>query len=118
MKRILVIDDEAVIINVLRRMISRSGHSIASADSGFEGIRMFSENTYDLVLLDVLLPDMDGFQIARKMKNLKSDQKIIMVTGLYEESVSERLDSEGIDVAGVISKPFTASHITSLIGEM
>jgi len=118
MKRILIVDDEDMIVDVLGRMLGRLGHSFAAADSGNAGIRRFLEGVYDLVLLDVLLPDIDGFQIAKEMRKHHADQRIVMVTGLSRETVYGRMRAEGIFVDGVLAKPFTVDHVASLVQSM
>ena len=65
-------------------------------------MKRFKDETYDLVLLDVLMPEMNGFEIAKEIKKLKPGQKIIMVTGLGEDAAIHQAGTENVPVGQCI----------------
>ena len=115
MKSILIVDDEQIVLDVLQRILSRLGYHAVIADSGDEAMRKFSTNTYDLILLDVLMPEKNGFEIAKGIKGIKPDQKIVMVTGLGEDAVEAQAMSEQIGINNVLSKPFSFEKVKSIL---
>ena len=80
MSRVLVIDDEKAIRKLLEIALTRSGFHVDMAADGQEGISKFSSNVYDLVITDVLMPDMDGYQVVNYIR--KSSRKEVPIIGL------------------------------------
>ena len=83
-QQVLIADDEATIRHVLRQLLERAGHEVVAASDGVEALALFEKNRPDLVLLDIMMPGLNGFEVCEK---LKSDPEhrltpVIMVTGL------------------------------------
>ena len=93
MKRILIVDDEKVVLDVLERILARLGYSTVVAHSGDTALELYAKekNFFDLVLLDVLMPGKNGFQIAEEMRRLKPDQRIVLVTGMGGNAINVNL---------------------------
>jgi len=117
MKRILIVDDEQIVLDVLQRILNRIGYETCVIESGKEALVTFRAQAFDLVLLDVLMPEMNGFQIAREIKQMKPDQKIIMVTGLGEDAAIHQAGTENILVDNVLSKPFSFEKVKNILEE-
>ncbi|NLC32732.1 MAG: response regulator transcription factor [Clostridiales bacterium] len=83
-KRILLVDDEPLMIKGLKYTLEQDGYETVSAFDGEEALRLFAENTFDVVLLDVMLPKMDGIQVCQRMRE-SSDVPIIMLTAKGED---------------------------------
>ncbi len=83
-KRILLVDDEPLMIKGLKFTLEQDGYETVSAFDGEEALRLFAENTFDVVLLDVMLPKMDGIQVCQRMRE-SSDVPIIMLTAKGED---------------------------------
>ena len=81
--KILVIDDEAEICNVISTCLIREGYEVFSAHNGREGLEMMCEVFPDLIILDILMPDMNGFEVGERIKNdeLHKNIPIIIMTG-------------------------------------
>jgi DNA-binding response OmpR family regulator len=79
--RILVIDDKADLALTLRMQLERHGHEVITADNGRRGLRTFFEMRPDLVVLDVKMPDLDGWQTLERLRDL-SDVPVLMMSGL------------------------------------
>ncbi len=103
--RILVVDDDEVIRKLLRRVLERSGFVVDEADSGEGAIECIESNEPDLILLDVVMDGIDGFNTCRKIKQMPSlkEVPIVFVTGRSDtSSIVEGLDAGGCDY---ITKP-------------
>lgn len=115
MKSILIVDDEKVMLEVLRRTLTQLGYRIALSDSWKSALDLFSREKFDLVLVDVLMPHMNGFMIANRMRQLEPDQKIVMLTGLGADTAMAYNHSTRVHVNDVLLKPFTFEKLKSVI---
>src|SRR5215210_3468538 len=82
--RILLVDDEEPIQTLLSFPLQRDGYDVVQASDGREALERFSEQTFDLVVLDVMLPRMDGLEVCRRLRS-QSSVPIIMLTAKSEE---------------------------------
>src|SRR3954464_6626456 len=80
MARILVIDDAADLALVLRMQLERAGHEVITAENGRRGLRTFYESRPDLVVLDVRMPELDGWETLERLRDL-SEVPVVMHTG-------------------------------------
>ena len=104
--RILVVDDESLSRLLMDRMLKRDGHDVIFAGNGEEALRQFIEKKPDLIFLDVMMGDMSGYDVARQIKQIDTDNyvPIIFLTALSDrESLVQCLESGGDDF---ITKPF------------
>lgn len=114
--RLLVVDDEQVNRDVLSRRLERQGHEVLTAGSGQEAIRMMRESQYDVVLLDILMPDMNGYEVLR---TVKADQAlchtpVIMISALSEvQSVVHCIEAGAEDY---LAKPFNPTLLKARLG--
>lgn len=105
MYRILVVEDEEDIQEILRNYLCAAGYEVTLADDGVDGIAKFHSGQFDLVLLDVMMPKIDGFGTCELIRR-ESDVPIVMLTALDEEEYQIRgLDMQADDY---ITKPFSA----------
>jgi DNA-binding response OmpR family regulator len=80
MKRILVVEDDGPIARVVKRGLEQAGFRVDVADDGENGLRLAATEPYDLVLLDVMLPGLDGMQVCERLRNHRSTVPILMLT--------------------------------------
>jgi len=118
MKTVLIVDDEQIVLDVLKRILDRIGYDSVVTDSGKSALERFSKKTFDLVLMDVLMPGKNGFEIAKEMRRIKPDQKIVMVTGLGLEAAMSEAVSESIFVDNVLSKPFSYEKVRTTLAKL
>jgi DNA-binding response OmpR family regulator len=109
MSRILVVDDEIEICRVLEQFLVGKGHDVAMATSGQEGLLKVKEWEPDIVLLDILMPDIKGTEVLHLVKEIDKRIGVIMITGLYDEEIGRKLLSEGAD--DYITKPFDLDYL-------
>ena len=113
--KILVIDDEPAVSRVLLLVLKDRGFDVCIAATGGDAVRLTAEQTYDLILSDIDLPDMDGFEICRRLKQnpkLRAVPVILMSGRLAEGNEDRALK---IGAADYLSKPFRAK---SLLGKI
>ncbi len=116
MKNILLIEDNKTIVLGLQYSLEQEGFRITSANNLADGIKKFKENTFDLVLLDISLPDGNGFDICKEIKNSKEDIPVIFLTAQDEEtSVVLGLDLGADDY---VVKPFRTRELISRINSV
>jgi len=116
--KILVVDDHPSNIKALRTRLTSDGHQVVEASSGAEALEVFQREKPDLVLLDIMMPGMDGYEVCRRLKkNQASDfVPIIMVTALAETDALVRGLAEGADE--YVTKPFDAVELMARVGSM
>ena len=110
--RILVVDDEEHVRKLLQRILERSGYNVITAANGREALDKLSLAKFDLVLLDLKMPELDGFQTLALIRK-QSNVLVMMVTGMGEvASVNEAL-SIGAD--DYVTKPFSGAVLLARI---
>jgi DNA-binding response OmpR family regulator len=107
--RILVIDDEGPIAQLLEDALSGDGHSVEIANSGEEGLKMAALSEYDLVMTDLGMPDMSGWEVAAGIREATPELPVILVTGWGTALSAEEVTSAG--VAAVVHKPFEIQEL-------
>ena len=113
--RILVIDDEDSVRDVLSRMLKTKGHQVVVASNGEEGIERFRSEPFDLVLTDLGMPKLSGWDVGRTIKGINPKVPIAMITGWGVELDREKLSESGIDL--IVSKPFNFDQVIHLVSE-
>ncbi len=119
MRRVLVVDDDLCIRKGLRIRLEGAGYEVATAGNGTEAIMIFDENGADLIVLDVKMPDIDGFEVCRSVKQ-NSDVPVIFLTGAQHQMVRDYLP-QMVDAVGgdfFLRKPFDARLLMKLINEI
>ena len=116
-KLILVVDDEEEIRTMLRRLLIDAGHRVIEADRGLLALRLVKDHVPDLIILDAMLPELHGFDIARRIK--KSEKyghiPIIMVSAVYRGwRIAEDL-KQNYGVEEYIEKPFRIADVTAAV---
>ena len=115
---LLVVDDDDGNRDLLRRQLNRQGYSVDAADSGPEALRLLAQNPYDLVLLDIVMPGMDGFAVLAQIKadaGLRA-LPVIVISALDEMQSVSRCIEMGAD--DFISKPFDRVILKTRIGAL
>jgi len=107
--RILIIDDERAICDGCRLGLSESGYTLDTCLTGHEGIRALQSAEYDLLLLDMKLPDMNGMDILRKIRRDKPSIYIIVMTGY--STVANAVEAMKLGAFDYLSKPFTDDEL-------
>jgi two-component system sensor histidine kinase/response regulator len=113
---LLVVDDDAANREVLSRRLKRQGHRVTTASNGRDALRLMRDSPFDLVLLDIMMPEMDGYEVLRHVKADDRLQHIpmIMISALHEvESVVRCIEAGAEDY---LTKPFNPTLLKARIG--
>jgi DNA-binding response OmpR family regulator len=114
-KRILVIDDDKSILRTFTRILQKNGYEIDVAETGKEAIEKTETNLYDLALIDIRLPDMDGTDLLVKIQKTMRDAVKIMITGFPSLENGVKALDEGADA--YLVKPVKPEELLALIEE-
>jgi DNA-binding response OmpR family regulator len=112
MVQVLVVDDEPMVREVLARYLEREGFEVTTADDGREALDRFEEVAPDLVLLDLMLPRIDGYEVFRRMRDV-SPVPVIMLTARGEET--DRLVGLELGADDYITKPFSPREVVARV---
>ncbi|MCT4596649.1 MAG: response regulator transcription factor [Vallitalea sp.] len=112
MSKILVVDDEKAIVDILKFNLQREGYSVITAYNGEEGLELFEKEKPDLVLLDIMMPKVDGLQVCKVIRN-NYDTPIIMLTARAEE-VDKVLGLE-LGADDFVTKPFSVRELMARV---
>ena len=104
MSKILIVEDDLSIQALLHDFIEEAGHSVVLASDGVDALEKYSEQPFDLILLDIMLPKIDGYGVCAVIRQ-KSDVPIIMLTAL--DSEQEQIKGLDLQVDDYITKPFS-----------
>lgn len=113
--RVLVVEDDEDIQDILVLMVERFGHAAHRARDGVEAIEALTEHTYDLVLLDLMMPRMTGEDVIRWLREhpeRRRDTRVIVVTGSAEK---RRAELEALGAHAVVSKPLGLEQLRELL---
>jgi CheY-like chemotaxis protein len=111
-KRVLVVDDDASIRELLTSVLGRRDLIVDEAADGAEALDLLRQNTYSVVLLDLLMPNVDGFGVLDEIGSAISTPVVLVITGADRAMVKE-LDPQRIH--GVVRKPFDAEDLANLV---
>lgn len=105
-ERILVVDDDAMNRKMANVILSQRGYAVEVAASGQECLELLKTNPYDLILLDIKMPEMDGVETLEKIREMEKGRQIpvLFLTGMADDSWKE--DAERLNVLDVVQKPF------------
>lgn len=113
MDRILIVDDEKAIRDILSEMLFVMGFEVTVAGSGHEGLELFLKNSFDLVLTDLQMPGIDGWTLAFNIKEKSPSTRVVLITGSEKKAVMEKLKGSCVD--SVMFKPFTLEDIQETV---
>ena len=111
--KILLIEDDIKITNFLKKGLSEEGYILDTVQNGEDGIYLSEINTYDLILLDIMLPAMDGFKVCRTLRKNNISTPIIMLTA--RDSLNDKINGLDLGANDYISKPFAFSELLARI---
>ncbi|UYP47568.1 Sensor histidine kinase RcsC [Candidatus Lokiarchaeum ossiferum] len=112
---ILLVDDEPSVLKVGQKYLSRMGHKVDTANSGMDALKKVinSSQSYDLIILDLIMPHMDGFTAFQKIRENSTTLPIFISSGYTEYDIEEKF--KDYSIAGFLQKPFTYEEILTMI---
>ncbi len=112
-KNVLVVDDEKLISMDLKKIITSQGHEVVTTQSGVEATRMIEDSRFDLVFLDLMLPDINGLEVLREIKKSKRDLPVVIITGYPDSEVMNQALELG--PISALKKPFNRQQIRDIL---
>lgn len=109
---ILIVDDEALIRNVIKEYLLNEGYKVLEAKDGFDALRVISDNKVDLIVLDIMMPKMDGFTCLSEIRKTKNIP-VIMLSARKEET--DKLNSFDLGVDDYVTKPFSPKELVARV---
>ena len=109
MATVMVVDDSEFMRRVLRNILEGGGHRVVEARNADEALRMFQNESVDIVTMDIVMPETDGIEAVKRLKEADEDIRIIMISALgHQKTVMRALEAGAMDF---IMKPFTADDV-------
>lgn len=109
---ILVVDDELLIRKVIREYLESENYKVLEAENGLDALRVLSSNKVNLIILDIMMPKMDGFACLEEIRKTK-DIPVIMLSAMKEET--DKLNSFNLGVDDYVTKPFSPKELMARI---
>jgi CheY-like chemotaxis protein/anti-sigma regulatory factor (Ser/Thr protein kinase) len=111
--KILVIEDEQDVRELLKDILTDNGHEVETASHGRQGLKVFSEHHFDLVFTDLGMPEMSGWQVAKEVKKINKKTPVALITGWEVQLDQSELKKSGVDLW--VNKPFQVDEIRRLV---
>ncbi len=115
-KAVLFVDDDEMALKVGSLMLQKLGYSVLTASEGQAAIEIFKNNTIAIVILDMRMPGMNGYELYQQLKKIKPKAKILLASGYTGVHSEKKLISIGFD--GFIQKPFVLKHLSEKIEDI
>ena len=112
MIRILLAEDDAVMREYLTRALERSGYAVSAVDRGTAALPLLETDSFDLLLTDIVMPEMDGIELARRAAEMVPGLRVMFITGFAAVTLKAGREMPN---ARVLSKPF---HLRDLVAEV
>ena len=112
MYRILLAEDDKVMREYLTRALERSGYAVSAVDRGTEALPLLENEQFDLLLTDIVMPEMDGIELAQRAGELAPDMRVMFITGFAAVTLKA---GKTMPTARILSKPF---HLRDLVLEV
>ena len=111
--RVLIIEDDQAIVRFLERGLAAHGHSTVSADNGEDGVRLAREESVDLILLDIMLPLMDGHRVLERIRLRRPEVPVLMLTA--RDDLRNKVDALDAGADDYLTKPFDLEELLARI---
>jgi DNA-binding NtrC family response regulator len=111
--RILLVDDEEIVIRSCQRILRDDEYRIDIARDGLQALERVNENEYDVLILDIKMPKMDGIEVLRRVKEARPDIDVIMITGLHD--ISMAVQAMKLGALDYLPKPFEPEDLQMLV---
>ncbi len=108
MYKLLVVDDEVLIRDLIRKYAEYEGYEVSSAADGFEAVKMCRNERYDIIIMDIMMPELDGFSAVKEIRSF-SDVPIIMLSARGEEY--DKIHGFELEIDDYVVKPFSPKEL-------
>jgi two-component system, OmpR family, response regulator len=112
-RRILLIEDDSVISTLVARALSTAGYAVDCAETGIDGLKHAASDDYDLVLLDLVIPDLDGREVIKRLLAVRPDQAVVVLSCLAD--VTAKVECLDLGARDYLTKPFAVDELTARV---
>ena len=113
--RILIVDDEDIVLRSCRRILGEERYEIEAARDGASALALVSQSDFDVIILDIKMPKMDGIEVLRRVKEARPEVDVIMITGLHE--ISTAVKAMKLGAFDYLPKPFEPEQLELLVSK-
>ncbi len=114
-KRILVVDDNRFMVNVLRSCLEQAGYAVSAASTGLTALKLAAQEDFHLVLLDVVMPDMDGLEVVRQLRNNTRTSHLPVILLSSRNSVADKVKGLEVGADDYMTKPFESAELLARV---
>jgi CheY-like chemotaxis protein len=118
MGRVLVVDDEPDVLLLCRLNLQRQGHALLEAPDGGTALRLAREERPDVIVLDLMLPGMTGYEVLESLREQEATSRIPVVVLTAKSLTADRERCRKLGAAGFLTKPFLPSELCDLVGSL
>jgi DNA-binding response OmpR family regulator len=119
MSSILVIDDDPSICELIRHYLENAGHTVSLARDGREGVDIFSGESFDMVIVDIFMPNKDGIETILELRDQHADAKIMAISGGGRLAGKQYLTyAQALGADSILPKPFTKQQLLDVVQEL
>jgi len=115
-KRILIVEDDEFSRGAMEKLLQSSGYEVESSSNGEEALKSLNEKYFDILITDLQMPGMDGFELIQKAKVIQPNLKTVIITGFVNEETEGRVKAKGID--GLFQKPIVWEKLFLFLGHL
>jgi DNA-binding response OmpR family regulator len=115
-RRSLVVDDNSMVLQIIGEMLSRNGWEVTTTNDALKALDLIETEYFDIVLTDLMMPDIDGWTVARKVKERSPQTRVVLITAWGHVYKKANLSERGVDL--LISKPVGYEAFTIAINEL
>ncbi|MDH3288115.1 MAG: response regulator [Betaproteobacteria bacterium] len=113
--RILIVDDEEIVVKSCLRILADTDYDVDVARGGLEALKKIDDTPYDVLVVDIMMPQIGGLEVLKHVKHTRPDSEVIICTGLSQTETALR--ARELDAFGYLPKPFEPDEILQLIAQ-
>ncbi|HEY0864554.1 MAG TPA: response regulator [Lacunisphaera sp.] len=120
MAKILIIEDDAALRSLLHEFLRGHGHAVSEARDGREGLALQAAHAFDLLILDIVMPELDGLEVLQELRRRQAGVKIVVISGGGRAGVASMYLTlaAGLGVHRVLKKPFAGQALLDVVREL
>jgi len=115
MQIILVVEDSLLLLQMLSILLTTRGYDVITAKSGYDALKVLDGRHIDMVLTDLIMPGLDGLELTRKIRTIKTYQTIPILILTTQSGAEIQREAQAVGVTGWVVKPFVAEKLVALI---
>jgi CheY-like chemotaxis protein len=119
MANILIVEDDEGVRSLLKGILTRAGHLVVAAEDGCEGMNSYRKQAFDVVFTDLIMPDKDGLEVIREIRQIDRQAKIIGMSGGSVKFADTYLKlAHGFGASRLLPKPFLIADVLAIVDEL